>query len=62
MTIIFICLMQHHMNGAVIDEVPKFLASIPIETIHAIQVSNSFKATHPIIIPLQITEETSTSL
>ena len=46
--------MQGCMNGVLIDEVPKFLAPIPIETMHAIQVLNPFDATHPIIIAIKI--------
>ena len=37
------------MNGVLINEVPKFLAPIPSETMHAIQLKNIFNATHPII-------------
>ena len=35
-----------HMNGVVIDEVPKLMAPVP----NAIQIMNSFDATHPLII------------
>ena len=43
--------MQCYMNGVLIDEVPKFLAPVPSETTHAIELENPFDATHPIIIP-----------
>ena len=46
--------MQCCMNGVVIYEVPKFLTPIPSETMHAIQLENSFDATHPIIILLKL--------
>ena len=42
------------MNGVLIDEVPKFLAPVPHETMHAIQLENPFDATHPITISLQL--------
>ena len=51
--------MQCHMNGVLIDEVPKFLAAIPSETTHAIQIENPFDATRPIIIPLKLNRVTS---
>ena len=41
-----LCLMLCHMNGMLIDEVPKFLAPIPSETMHAIQIEKPFGATH----------------
>ena len=48
--------MQCHMNGFLINEVPKFLAPVPGEITHFIQIMNTFDATHPIIIPeLQVT-------
>ena len=46
-----LCVMQCCMNGILINDVLKFLAPIPSETIHAIQITNPFDATHPIIIP-----------
>ena len=42
------------MNGVLINEVPKFLAPLPSEILHAIQIVNPFDATHPIIIPLKL--------
>ena len=51
--------MQCHMNGVLINAVPKFLAPIPSETMHAIQFENPFNTTHPIIIPLQLNKVTS---
>ena len=47
------------MNGVLIDEVPKFLAPIHNETIHAIQIVNPFVDNHPIIIPLKLKKVTS---
>ena len=49
-----LCPMQCHMNGVLIDEVPKFLAPVLSETTHATQLENSFDATHQIIIPLKL--------
>ena len=49
-----LCLMQHCMNGVVIDEFPKFLAPIPSETIHTTQANNPFNATHQMIIPYRL--------
>ena len=51
--------MQCHVNGVLINEVPKFPAPIPSETTHAIQIENPFYATHPIIIPLKLNGVTS---
>ena len=51
--------MQHHVNGVMINEVPKFLAPIPSEIMHAIQIENPFDATHLIIIPLKLNGVTS---
>ena len=42
------------MKGVLIDEVPKFLAPVPSEIMHAIQLENPFDAIHQIIIPLKI--------
>ena len=47
------CQMKFHMNGVLIDEVPKFLTPIPSETMHVMQIQSPFDATHPIIIPLK---------
>ena len=41
-----------------IDKVPKFLASIPSETMHAIQITNPFDVTHPITIHLKLSKVT----
>ena len=46
--------MQCHVKGVLINEVTKFLASIPSETTHTIQLVNPFDATHPIIISLKL--------
>ena len=51
--------MQCHMNGVVIDEVPKFLTCVPNETMHAIWILNSLNATQLITIPFKITRATS---
>ena len=48
--------MQCFMNGVWIDEVPKFLAPIPSETTHAVKIEDTFDATDPIIIPLNLEE------
>ena len=53
-----LCPMQCCMNGVLIDEVPTFLAPVPSETMHAIQIENPFDATHPIIIPLKLSRVT----
>ena len=42
-----------------IDEVPKFLASIPSKNIHVIQIINPVDATHLIIVLLQLKGVTS---
>ena len=42
------------MNCVLIDEVPKFMALVPNETIHTIQIENPFDVTSPIIIPLKL--------
>ena len=49
-----LCPIQCCMSVVLINEVPKFLALIPSETTHAIQLENPFDATHPIIIPLKL--------
>ena len=54
-----LCPMKCHMNGVLIDEVPKFLAPIPSETTYAIQIENPFNATHQIIIPSKSNQVTS---
>ena len=53
------CPKQYHVHGVLIYEVSKFLAPIPSETMHAIQLENSFYATHPIIISLHLNRVTS---
>ena len=52
------CLVQY-WNGVLIDEVPKFLAPIPSESMHAIKIENPFDETHSIIIPLKLSIVTS---
>ena len=54
-----LCLMQCHVNGVPINEVPNFLAPVPSETTHAIQIENPIDAAHPIIVPLKLNEITS---
>ena len=51
--------MQWHVNGILIDEVPKFLASFSSETTHAIQLENPYDATHLIIVLLKLNGVTS---
>ena len=46
--------MQCCMNDVLIDEVPKCLAPVTSETMHAIHTKNPFDTTHPIIIPLNL--------
>ena len=41
------------MNGVLINEVWKFLAPVPSETMHAIHLVNPVDTTYPIIIPLK---------
>ena len=54
-----LCPMQCHVNGVLIDKVPKFLVPIPSETTHDIHIENPFDATYPIIIPLKLSRVTS---
>ena len=54
-----LCPMQCSMSGILIDEVPTFLAPVPTETIHTIQIIKPFDAIYPIIIPLKKTKDTS---
>ena len=42
-----------------ISEVCKFLAEIPNETTHAIELVDPFDTAHPLIIPLQLSSATS---
>ena len=49
-----LCQMQCLVNDILINEVQKFLAPVPSETTHAIQLENSFKAMHQIIISLKL--------
>ena len=51
--------MQCCMNGVHTSEVPKFLSEAPSETAHVIEVVDPFDATHPLIIPLQLSVITS---
>ena len=54
-----LCPMPCCMNNVLIDEVPKFLAPIPSEITHAIQIEKSFDDTHLIIILLKLNRFTS---
>ena len=54
-----LCPMQCHLNGVQISEVPKFLAENPSKTNHAIELVDTFYATQPLIIPLQLSWVTS---
>ena len=54
-----LCPMQCHVNGVLIDEVPTFLAPIPSETMHAIQIVNLFDVTHLTITLSQLNIVTS---
>ena len=54
-----LCPMQCCMNSVLANDVPKFLAPIPSETMHAIQIAHPFDATHPIIILLKSNGVTS---
>ena len=54
-----LCLMQCHLNGVQIIEVPKFLAKNLIEITHAIELVDPFHAVHPLIIPFQLSSVTS---
>ena len=47
------------MNNMLIDEVPKFLALIPSEIMHAMQLENTFDTSQPIIISLKLNRVTS---
>ena len=47
--------MQCCVSWAAINEVLKFLAPIPSETMHTIQIINPFSVTKPIITPLHLT-------
>ena len=48
------CPTQCCMNGVLIDEVPKFLAPVPSENTHAIQLNSPFDANHSITSPLKL--------
>ena len=52
-------LTQHHETIVLINEVSKFLEPIFSETMHTIQLVNSFDITYPIIIYLELNEVTS---
>ena len=54
-----LCPMQYHLNGAKIDELPKFLAEYPTLETHAIQLEDPNDATQPLLIPLSIHGVTS---
>ena len=47
-------LMQCNVKGVLIIEVPKFLAPVPSETMHAIKLENPFDATFSNIMPLKL--------
>ena len=49
---------EYH-SGVLNDEGPKFLAPIPTETKHDIQIENPFNANHSMIIPLKLNGVTS---
>ena len=53
-----LCPMQYLMNAVAIDEVPKFLAPILSETMHAIQIMDPFIANLAIIITWNISRLT----
>ena len=48
--------MQCHVNGVQISEVHKFLAENPSETTNAIELVKPFVASHPMIIPPQLSK------
>ena len=54
-----LCPMQCHMNGVLINKVPKFLAPVLSETVHTIQIENTFNAIHPIIFSFTVNGVTS---
>ena len=56
---LLLCPMLCCLNGVHINEVPKFLAETPKETTHAIELVYPFNTTHPLIIPLQLSNVTS---
>ena len=47
------------MNVVVIDEFPKFLASVPSDTVNATQITNTFNVTQPIVIHSKLIRVTS---
>jgi hypothetical protein len=52
---ILLCPMQCRVNGVVIDECPKFMASNPTDSTHSITIQNDNRdLAHPLIIPLQL--------
>ena len=54
-----LCLMQSHLNGVHVSEIPKSLAESPSETTHAIKLVNPFDAAHQVVILLQLSSVTS---
>jgi len=54
-----LCPMQCRLNGARINELPKFLADLPTLETHAIQLSDPDDPTHPLLIPLKVHGVTS---
>ena len=51
--------MQCCLNGVHISEVPMFLAESPSVTIHALQLTDPFDATHPLTLPLKLSSVTN---
>jgi hypothetical protein len=52
---VLLCSMQCRVNGVVIDECPKFMASNPIDSTHSITIQNdNSDLAHPLIIPLRL--------
>ena len=56
---VLLCPMQCCLNGARIDELPKFLADSPSIENHAIQLTDPYDDAHPLLIPLKVHGVTS---
>ena len=54
-----LCPTKCHLNGMHIGEVPKFLSESPSETTHAIELTDPLDTAHLLIIPVQLSSETS---
>ena len=54
-----LCLMQCHLNGVHISEVPKFLAENLSKNTYAIELADLFDTAHLLIILLQLSRVTS---